>query len=226
LFCAPYFSMVPAFYNTSLFVEPLRAQISEVIGQRGSLVDHLLFSFHGLPEEQCTRTDDTGACCLKSADCCSRLTRANRNCYRAQCFETARLLAYELGLPDDAWSIGFQSRLTLRGRIKWIEPYTDEVFVSLAERGVKKLAITAPSFVADCVETLEELGITGREEFKAAGGEELLVVPCLNSAQMWVRGMGRIIHEHLGIPSTEPQVSNQGVVMKTNATNRAIPNEG
>jgi len=206
-------------------VEPLRAQIREVVGPKGSQVDHLLFSFHGLPETQCARTDDTGTCCLKSGDCCSRLTRANRNCYRAQSVETARLLAYELGLPDDAWSIGFQSRLTLRGRIKWIEPYTDEVFVSLAERGVKKLAIVAPSFVADCVETLEELGITGSEEFKAAGGEELIVVPCLNSAPMWVHGMSRIISEHVGISYQEQQVQNRGVAMKTIATNQAMPTE-
>lgn len=112
------------------------------------------------------KTDLSGSWCHQRPNCCGKLVKENRNCYRAQCFETAKLLAFELGLDEQFWSIGFQSRLTLRGTVSWIKPYTDDKFESLAQKGVKRLAVVAPSFVADCVETLEELGISGQEEFE------------------------------------------------------------
>merc|ERR1719374_72128 len=123
--------------------------------------------------------------------------QANRNCYRAQCFESARILAQELGIEEDRWTIGFQSRLTLRGSIKWIKPYTDEIFEDLAKRGVRRLAVVAPSFTADCVETLEELGLQGTEQFVEAGGEELVVVPCLNCEDVWVDALAQIVRNQL-----------------------------
>lgn len=211
LYCTPFISVLPPFYGHPHYVASMKQSISEVIGPRGQSVDHMLFSFHGLPEEQCSRTDSTGSFCNKRPDCCARLQLENRNCYRAQCFETARLLAFELGLPEDKWSIGFQSRLTLRGTIPWIKPYTDDAFAQLAQRGVKRLAVAAPSFTADCVETLEELGITGREQFEEAGGEELIVVPCLNSCDNWVRGLSRILREHVSQWSTDssPQTAEE-----------------
>lgn len=197
LYCTPFLSVLPPFYSHPAYVSAMRQSISEVVGQRGQNVDHLLFSFHGLPEEQCSRTDTTGKFCNRSPDCCNQLRQANRNCYRAQCLETARLLAYELGLAEGGWSIGFQSRLTLRGTVQWIRPYTDEAFVDLARRGVKRLAVVAPSFTADCVETLEELGLTGRQQFAEAGGEELVLVPCLNSSELWARNLAQIVREHV-----------------------------
>mmetsp|Transcript_90656 Transcript_90656/g.161420 ORF Transcript_90656/g.161420 Transcript_90656/m.161420 type:complete len:484 (-) Transcript_90656:161-1612(-) len=197
LYCTPFLSVLPPFYGHRLYVQAMRQNIQAVIGPKGQDVDHTLFSFHGLPEEQCSRTDTTGTVCNKSPNCCAQLTIANRNCYRAQCFETARLLAHELGLDEGKWSIGFQSRLTLRGAIQWIKPYTDEAFVELAKRGVRKLAVAAPSFTADCVETLEELGITGREEFAEAGGEEIVLVPCLNSSDYWVSNLDKILREFM-----------------------------
>lgn len=204
LYCTPFLSVLPPFYGHRLYVAAMKKRISETIGERGKNVDHILFSFHGVPEEQCSRTDATKSFCNKSASCCSMLQKENRNCYRAQCFETARLLAYELGLEDGRWSIGFQSRLTLRGTIEWIKPYTDEGFVELAKKGVKKLAVVAPSFTADCVETLEELGITGREDFEAAGGEELVVIPCLNSSEHWVKNLAQIVREHIAETARDP----------------------
>ena len=144
--------------------------------------EHVLFSFHGLPERQVRRSDPTASHCLSSASCCDQLSPSNRDCYRAQAFFTARNLAQRLGLPPDRFTVSFQSRL---GRTPWIKPYTDLLLLELARRGIKRLAVICPSFVADCLETLEEIGIRGRESFLAAGGEELALVPCLNTHPAW-----------------------------------------
>jgi ferrochelatase len=144
--------------------------------------DHVLFSFHGLPERQVLKSDDTGAHCLKADDCCAAITTANRNCYRAQSYATARLIADALGLEQDGYTVCFQSRL---GKIPWIRPYTDEVVDTLAARGVKRLAVFCPAFVADCLETLEEIGVRLREQFVASGGQELVLVPSLNASEAW-----------------------------------------
>lgn len=204
VFCTPFLKVLPPFYNSPNYLNAMSEQISGVIGKGGQDVDHLLFSFHGLPERQCSATDTSQSRCLARPNCCSEIVRENRNCYRAQCFETARLLARQLDLKDGAWSIGFQSRLTLRGTIQWIRPYTDEAIEELAERGVKRLAVVAPSFTADCVETIEELGITGREEFEKAGGEEFIVVPCLNSSGAWVECLAEMLRAQVDGPSPPP----------------------
>ncbi|MEZ4399804.1 MAG: ferrochelatase [Kofleriaceae bacterium] len=145
--------------------------------------DHVLFSFHGLPEHHMRAADPTGQTCLASPDCCATLTAANRDCYRAQCFATAQALAARLGLADDGWTIGFQSRL---GKVPWIKPYTDELLPQLRERGVRRLAVMCPAFVADCLETLEEIGMRAAEDWKALGGEALRLVPSLNATPSWV----------------------------------------
>jgi ferrochelatase len=159
---------------------------------RGALAqanpDHVLFSFHGLPEQHIRKSDWTGKHCLAASDCCDRLSDENRHCYRAQSFSTARELAKRLALPPDRFTVTFQSRL----RGKWIEPYTDVVLVELARRGVRRLAVVCPAFVADCLETLEEIGIRARESFRAAGGEELTLVPSLNATPAWVREVVRL----------------------------------
>lgn len=195
-FCTPYVSAVPPFFEDADYLSAMKHVIVSKVGMGAKDVDHLLFSFHGLPEAQCTKTDPSGLC-LAQPGCCSKMVDANRNCYRAQCFEAARRLACELGVEETRWSIGFQSRLTLRGTVKWIKPYTDVVFEDLARRGVRRLGVVAPSFTADCVETLEELSITGSKQFAAVGGEELVVVPCLNSEDVWVRALAKIVKKHL-----------------------------
>lgn len=154
--------------------------------------DHVLFSFHGLPERQVTATDLGGNHCLKSGTCCDQMVAANHACYRAQSFATARLVAAELGLKPGSWSVSFQSRL---GKIPWIKPYTDLVLKELADKGIKRLAVLTPSFVADCLETLEEIGIRAEEDFKAAGGEALLAVPCVNTDPRWVEALSTLIHK-------------------------------
>ena len=153
--------------------------------------DHHLFSFHGLPERHVRKSDETGRHCLQSEDCCDRIIDANRNCYRAQCFVTARMVAESMGLVEDQWSVAFQSRL---GRTPWIQPYTDEVLLVLArEKGVKRLAVHCSAFVADCLETLEEIGIRAREDFLEAGGEELQLVPAVNASGAWVKAAAALI---------------------------------
>jgi ferrochelatase len=142
--------------------------------------DHVLLSYHGLPERQIRRSDPTGRHCLASADCCAAPPERVRGfCYRAQCVATSRAVADALGLAPEAWSTSFQSRL---GRTPWIRPYTDEVLPELAGRGVRRLLVLCPSFVADCLETLEEIGIRARAQWAELGGEAFGLAPCVNAA--------------------------------------------
>lgn len=152
--------------------------------------DHVLFSFHGLPERQISRSDESGGHCFTTAGCCDALGPDNRHCYRAQSFDTARRIAGSLGLPADRWSVSFQSRL---GATPWIKPYTDLVLPELAKKGVKRVLVFCPAFVADCLETVEEIGLRGREQFLQAGGEELRLVPSLNASPAWVESLAALI---------------------------------
>jgi len=155
--------------------------------------DHVLVSFHGLPERQVKACDPTGRHCLAAATCCDAIVAANTRCYRAQSFSTARAVAGRLGLGADGWSIGFQSRL---GRTPWIRPFTDEVLVELAKAGKRRLAVLTPSFTADCLETLEEIGLRAKASFVAAGGEDLLQVPCVNAHPRWVEAVVDLARAH------------------------------
>ena len=145
--------------------------------------DHVLFSYHGLPERQVRRADRDGAHCLLRPDCCERPGAALAHCYRAQCIATTRAVARALELPPQRHSSAFQSRL---GRTPWIAPYTDHVLPELAASSVRRLAVLCPSFVADCLETLEEIGLRARDQWRELGGEELLLVPSLNAEPVWV----------------------------------------
>ena len=144
--------------------------------------DKILYSFHGLPERHLTRIHPET--CRFDA-CCDAVTAKNALCYRAQSFATARALAKTLGDGENPL-VSFQSRL---GRIPWIRPYTDELLTQLPAQGVKRLAVLCPSFTADCLETLEEIGLRARESFIAAGGEDLLAIPCVNSHPSWARAV-------------------------------------
>jgi ferrochelatase len=120
---------------------------------------------------------------------------ANRDCYRAQCFATARALAQRLGLGQGRFTVCFQSRL---GRTPWIKPYTDHVIPELAARGMRRLAVFCPAFVADCLETLEEIGLRARDQFLALGGESLSLVPSLNASPAWVSALTALLRRQLG----------------------------
>jgi ferrochelatase len=156
--------------------------------------DHVLFSFHGLPERQVKRSDPTGRHCLQSANCCDVIVDANRDCYRAQCFATARSLAQRLALPQGGYTVCFQSRL---GSTPWIKPYTDLVLPELAARGAKRLAVFCPAFVADCLETLEEIGLRARDQWLGLGGESLALVPSLNASPAWVSALTGLLQKHV-----------------------------
>ena len=182
---------LPAFYDHPGFVSAF-ARIAEP-RLREFRPDHVLFSYHGLPERQLRRADPSGAHCLQRSDCCNSIGETNRNCYRAQCVATSRALAKALDLPAERHSLSFQSRL---GRTPWIRPYTDQVLPELAGRGVKRLAVLCPAFVADCLETLEEIGIRARQQWIDHGGEALLLVPCPNAHPSWIEAVADMIRAH------------------------------
>ena len=152
--------------------------------------DHVLFSYHGLPERHVRRADPSGQHCLESTECCAELGPVNEGCYRAQCHATTRAVQSELGLDARRVSTSFQSRL---GRDPWIRPFTDHVLPELAAAGVRRLAVACPSFVADCLETLEEIGIRARQQWTECGGEELELVPCVNADPGWVDALAQRI---------------------------------
>jgi ferrochelatase len=187
----PWLEVVPPFWGDAGFLDAFAAVGKAPIAAVDA--DHVLFSFHGLPERQILKSDDTGRHCLASAGCCDRMTEANRNCYRAQSFATARGIADRLGLAAGGWSVAFQSRL---GRIPWIKPYTDQVVVELAKKGVRRLAVYSPAFVADCLETLEEIGMRLRDDFRGAGGSELVLVPSLNATPPWADAVAELARRH------------------------------
>jgi ferrochelatase len=178
------------FYEHPGFIEAFAAVARPVLDQLQP--DHVLFSYHGLPERHVKKSDMTGTHCLQNGACCDAITAANANCYRAQCFATTRALSQRLGLAADKHSVSFQSRLT---KEPWIKPYTDFVLPELAQKGVKKIAVLCPAFVADCLETLEEVRLRAKEDFVKAGGEELLLVPSLNSHPVWVKAVVTMVNE-------------------------------
>ena len=156
--------------------------------------DHLLFSFHGLPERHMRKADPTGCHCLAAENCCETPSPAHATCYRAQCFKTVAAFVQQAGVPKDKYSISFQSRL---GRDPWLKPYTDCELPRLAERGVKKLLVICPAFVSDCLETLEEIGLRGRDAFLAAGGKDFALIPCLNEHPLWLTALERMVGRFL-----------------------------
>lgn len=145
--------------------------------------DHLLFSYHGLPERHLRKSDPTKSHCLMSSGCCQTPSEAHKTCYRHQVLVTTDEFVKRAGIPREKYSVSYQSRL---GRDPWLQPYTDDVLKRLAESGVKKLLVMCPSFVADCLETLEEIGDEGKEEFLEHGGKEFEMIPCLNDHPQWI----------------------------------------
>jgi ferrochelatase len=187
--------ILPAFYKDKRFISSF-AQIAEN-SLRDFKHDYILFSFHGLPERHIKKTErGSKMTCFQSEGCCEKITDENRDCYRAQSFATAHAVAEKLGLSKadfgKKYSVSFQSRL---GRTPWIKPYTDLVFGDLVKQGIKRLAVVCPSFVADCLETVEEIEIRGQESFISFGGEALKLVPSLNSSQAWVKAVSDFARE-------------------------------
>jgi ferrochelatase len=182
-------TVTPPYYNDRDYIHAL---VTSAAGYLENEFDRLLFSFHGLPERHLRKSDTTGCHCLKVKDCCDRPSSAHATCYRAQCFATARAFMNEAGIPARSCTVAFQSRL---GRDPWLQPYSDHQIAWLARNGVKKLAVICPAFVTDCLETLEEMGIRGRELFLSSGGEEFHLIPCLNEHPLWLAFLERLVRE-------------------------------
>jgi len=152
--------------------------------------DHLLFSFHGIPERHLRKSDPTGCHCLVKENCCEVPGPAHATCYRAQCFKTVAAFVAKAGVMGEKYSVSFQSRL---GRDPWLKPYTDLELEKFPARGIKKILVICPAFVSDCLETIEEIGIRGRESFLKSGGEDLTLIPCMNEHPLWLAALEKMI---------------------------------
>ncbi|CAL2065238.1 ferrochelatase [Tenacibaculum sp. 190524A05c] len=173
---------VPAFYNKPEYIKALSNSIKDYLSDKD--YDHIMFSYHGVPERHIRKSDITKSHCKIDGSCCNTPSKAHEFCYRHQCFQTTKNVIKELGLNEENVTTTFQSRL---GVDPWLQPYTDRTLVKKAEKdGIKKLAIVTPAFVSDCLETLEEIAMEGKEEFLEAGGEEFYTVPCINDNDEWV----------------------------------------
>lgn len=177
------FTDVPAFYNKPDYIKVLSNSIKNSVENFN--YDHLLFSYHGIPERHIRKTDKTKSHkkIITNQPCCEPNTPASEFCYRHQCYETTRLVVEQLGIPEDKYSITFQSRLS---GDKWLEPYTDVEINKMPEKGIKNLAVVTPAFVADCLETLEEIAMRANEDFIERGGEKFYAIPCLNDDDEWI----------------------------------------
>lgn len=174
--------VIKPFYEDQSFIDALVASTAPWINPDNDF-DHVLFSYHGLPELHITRADVTGSHCLQREDCCQVASEAHASCYRHQVFRTTERFVEKTGLTPEQYTVAFQSRL---GKAKWLEPSAVDTLEALARKGVKKLLVMCPAFVTDCLETLEEIAMQGEEVFKNAGGESLTLIPCLNDHEQWV----------------------------------------
>ena len=174
-------SDLPAFYNNEDYIEVLSKSIKKNL--EGKNYDHLLFSYHGVPERHIRKRDITKSHCKIDGSCCVTPSPAHEFCYRHQCLEVTRLVAKKLNLKDSTYSSSFQSRL---GFDPWLQPYTDRTIERLGKEGIKNMAIATPAFVSDCLETLEEIAMEGEEIFHEMGGKEFSTIPCLNDDDEWV----------------------------------------
>jgi ferrochelatase len=181
----PEITFINSYHNHLLFIKAFAD-----IGKKHSPenYDHVVFSFHGLPERQMLKADCFNHC-LKE-NCCASITEKNAFCYRAQCHDTARLIAAELSLPEKKYSISFQSRL---GKEEWIKPYTPTVVAERAKAGDKRMLMFSPAFTSDCLETIYEIGTEYHELFKLLGGEKVQLVEGLNENPTWIDAMQDII---------------------------------
>jgi ferrochelatase len=184
------FTDVPAFYDKPDYIKVLADSIKTSL--EGFEYDHLLFSYHGIPERHIRKTDVTKSHCKINSTCCVTPSAAHKFCYRHQCYETTRLVVEQLGIPEDKYSLTFQSRLA---GDKWLEPYTDVEINKMPAKGIKNLAVVTPAFVSDCLETLEEIAMRANEDFKENGGEKFHAIPCLNDNDDWAQVVANWIND-------------------------------
>jgi len=177
------------YYDEGHYIDALSDHIAPFLSQD---YDHILFSYHGVPGRHIRKSDPTGNHCLKANDCCEKSSAAHATCYRHQVMVTTRLVTEKLNIPAKKFSVSFQSRLG-KG---WLEPFTDKRLEEMPQEGIKKLLIVCPAFVSDCLETLEEIAIRGKETFLQAGGTAYTMIPCLNTNPLWVKTIAGWVNEY------------------------------
>lgn len=180
---------VPAFYKHPAYIHALAESMKPYLQDD---YDQLLFSYHGIPERHVKKSDPTKSHCMQVDNCCFKSSPSHPTCYRHQVTITSELVAKKLGLKKDKWAQAYQSRL---GRDPWLLPSTQERLPNLPKEGVKKIKVVCPSFVSDCLETLEEIEERGKEDFMANGGEKYEYIPCVNTDKVWVDALVQMIKE-------------------------------
>ena len=183
------YKIAPVFYDNKYYLESLTLNIKQHLKK----VDLVVFSFHGLPENHIYESDLFGNCKINN-DCCSTITQSTKTCYRAQSYYIANTVAQNLGLSKNEYIVSFQSRL---GKQPWLKPFTDLLINDLPSKGIKNIAVVCPSFVSDCLETLEEINIRAKESFIQNGGTSLTLIPCLNDNKDWIHNLAKLIKEQV-----------------------------
>lgn len=184
----PQVKIIHHFYNHPTFISAVSMLIKQHLAAQP--VDKIIFSYHGLPSRHIHKSLCQVGCSDQEA--CPLMSVNNAYCYRAQCYATTRLVAAQLQLKEDQYAVSFQSRL---GRTPWIKPYTDELLLALRKQGIKNIAIVCPSFVADCLETLEEINIRARGQWLSLGGENFIFIPCVNYSPEWIQALVEMVHK-------------------------------
>lgn len=198
-------TFIKPFYDNAEYIEALCESIQPYLEAD---YDQILFSYHGIPERHILKCDPTKQHCLKTKDCCDVPSPSHAYCYRHQCWTTTNLIADRLNIPKEKRGFSFQSRL---GRDPWLQPYTAVRLGELPNEGIKKLLVVCPAFVADCLETLEEMGEEGKEIFLHAGGERFDLIPCLNVHPLWITALAKWIRESVA-GNQEMLLQNDGII--------------
>ena len=183
-------STIESYYDYEPYINALSDSIEQ--NKKANKWDHLLFSFHGVPERHVKKTDITKKHCMKVNNCCYSDSKAHEYCYSHHVHKTALLTVKKLGLSTDEYTISFQSRL---GNDPWLSPATDDTLERLAKKGIKNIGVACPAFVSDCLETLEEIGEEGKEIFEEHGGAHFSLIPCLNEDENWVDVIIKLIND-------------------------------
>ncbi len=188
------FDFLPPFYDDPVYISALVTSATPFLGKQ---FDHLLFSFHGIPVSHLHKSDPSGKHCVQSQNCCDISSPSHKTCYRHQCYATVKAFVSLANIPDEKYSVSFQSRL---GKKEWLTPYTVDELARLAKAGKRKLLVICPAFVSDCLETLEEIAVEGKSIFLDAGGESFQQIPCLNTHPQWIRFLRQKCELYAGNP--------------------------
>ena len=182
---------IKPFYGNKQYINALKKSIEPFIEK--DHFDKLIFSYHGIPERQAKKTDVTGKHCFSSENCCEIECPGSADCYKAHTVQTTNKVVKELGLDNENWEISYQSRIGPG----WLKPFTDKRLSAMPNNGIKSIAIVCPSFISDCLETLEEIDIRGRETFFNAGGEKMTYIPCLNDSENTIELLKTLVVEKI-----------------------------